>query len=168
MAPAALENHGESIPSSRPSETPQVDAAQPVISPISDEAEAAIEHVVTASRAIREREAQTHQAVSRAYVEAKTLQKEYEEKTARAEAAETALKAAEAEIGELLEKLTRAHEAGNTLKGLVEQKIEGIDLMNQRADGAEKRASELSASVERIVDSIRINLPIAPVTPELH
>jgi chromosome segregation ATPase len=166
MGPAALENHDE--PSTGPSEAPQVSAAHPAISPNLDEAETAIEHVVTASRAIRERESQTQQVVSRVYVEAKTLQQKYGEMTERTKAAETALQAAETEIGELVEQLTRAFDAAKALKGLVEQKIEALELMNQRVDGAERRVNELSASVERVVASIHTNLPIVPVMPELQ
>lgn len=152
MASAALENYGN--------------AAQPATSPSSDEAESAIELVVTASRAIREKEARVTQAITRVQVAAKAAQQKYDESNERAERAEAALKAAEAQIGELLEKLQRAHGDAKALQGLVEDKIERLKVVDQRAAVAEKRANELSASLEGIGASIRTNLPVVSVAPE--
>jgi uncharacterized coiled-coil protein SlyX len=127
--------------------------------PAGDNAAAALELVSEAAAAIRLLEEESAQAISRAHDLACSIQTKLQLSEARAEHAE-------ATVEELSEAVAQAREELQRLRNQLSAKEAELSAMEERALHAEKRASEAELqasnanfSVERILESIRSQLP---------
>jgi chromosome segregation ATPase len=127
----------------------------------SDDATAALALVSEAAEAIRKLEEQSAQAVSRAHSAANSVMEKLERTVARAERAESALRQAESEISELTASSLQQHKEIEMLQGCLSDREAELTALEQRLDSAERRAEEANAAVQRIVNAIRTQLPIA-------
>ncbi len=119
----------------------------------------ALELISEAAAAIRHFEEHSTQAVARAHDLANSIRKKLETSDMRAERAETT-------VAELIEAVTQAREELQVLRSQLSTKEAQLGATEERAQRAEKRAdhaeqqaAEANASIERIVEAIRSQLP---------
>jgi chromosome segregation ATPase len=131
-----------------------------------DKAAVALELISETAAAIRQLEEQASQAVSRARSIVDATVEKLDVANARAERAERAQRKAEAEAADLSAALATARNEIETLYArLAATETElttaqhRADDAEWRADDAERRAAEANAAIERIVNSIREQLP---------
>ena len=125
-----------------------------------DDATAALDLVSQAAAAIKELEKQSAQAVARAHSAANAVREKLERAEDRGDRAEAALRKSEAEAAELSAALIQTRKDLEALQSQFAAKQAELIAMEQRAVAAEKRGSEAEASVQRIVDAIRTQLPV--------
>jgi uncharacterized coiled-coil protein SlyX len=124
-----------------------------------DNTAAALEAVSEAAAAIRLLEEESAQAISRAHDLACSLQTKLQLSEVRAESAE-------ATVAELSEAVAQARDELQRLRDQLSDREAQFAVMEERAQRAEKRAgaaeveaSDANASIARILDSIRTQLP---------
>jgi len=125
-----------------------------------DDALAALDLVSQAAAAIQELEKQSAQAVARTHTTANAVREKLERAEERADRAEAAARNSEAEVAELSAALVHARNDLEAMQSLIEATQAELTAMEQRALAAETRAIESDASVQRIVDAIRTQLPV--------
>lgn len=142
----------------------------PRVEVVPDKTAIALEMVSEAAAAIRSLEEQSAQAVTRAHDLASAIVQKLELTEARAGQAEALLDQARAEVSELTETVaeTRGHlDATRSQLNATEVQLTQMEeralRAERRAAEAEQRAIEANASIERIVDAIRTQLPGAAV-----
>ncbi|GEM_PF-1619040 len=125
-----------------------------------DDATAALDLVSQAAAAIKELEKQSAQAVARAHSAANAVREKLERAEDRGDRAEAALRKSESEAAELSAALIQTRKDLDGAQSQLAARQADLAAMEQRAVAAEKRASEADASVQRIVDAIRTQLPV--------
>lgn len=125
-----------------------------------DDATAALDLVSQAAAAIKELEKQSAQAVARAHSAANVVREKLERAEDRGDRAEAALRKSESEAAELSAALIQTRKDLEGVQSQLAARQAELAAMEQRAVAAEKRASEADASVQRIVDAIRTQLPV--------
>ena len=125
-----------------------------------DDATAALGSLSQAAAAIKELEKQSAQAVARAHSAANAVREKLERAEDRGDRAEAALRKSESEAAELSAALIQTQKIS---KGCSRSSRRGRPNLRRWSSGPswrEKRASEADASVQRIVDAIRTQLPV--------
>jgi septal ring factor EnvC (AmiA/AmiB activator) len=125
-----------------------------------DDATAALDLVSQAAAAIKELEKQSAQAVARAHSAANAVREKLERAEDRGDRAEAALRKSESEAAELSAALIQTRKDVEALQSQLAARQAELAAMEQRALAAEKRASDADASVQRIVEAIRTQLPV--------
>lgn len=125
-----------------------------------DDATAALDLVSQAAAAIKELEKQSAQAVARAHSAANVVREKLERAEDRGDRAEAALRKSESEAAELSAALIQTRKDLEGVQSQLAARQAELTAMEQRAVAAEKRASEADASVQRIVEAIRTQLPV--------
>ena len=125
-----------------------------------DDATAALDLVSQAAAAIKELEKQSAQAVARAHSAANVVREKLERAEDRGDRAEAALRKSESEAAELSAALIQTRKDLDGVQSQLAARQAELAAMEQRAVAAEKRASEADASVQRIVEAIRTQLPV--------
>ncbi|HEY8125859.1 MAG TPA: ABC transporter permease [Methylocystis sp.] len=125
-----------------------------------DDATAALDLVSQAAAAIKELEKQSAQAVARAHSAANAVREKLERAEDRGDRAEAALRKSESESAELSAALIQTRKDLEGVQSQLAARQAELAAMEQRAVAAEKRATEADASVQRIVDAIRTQLPV--------
>ena len=125
-----------------------------------DDATAALDLVSQAAAAIKELEKQSSQAVARAHSAANAVREKLERAEDRGDRAEAALRKSESEAAELSAALIQTRKDLDGAQSQLAARQAELAAMEQRAVAAEKRASEADASVQRIVEAIRTQLPV--------
>lgn len=119
-----------------------------------DSAATALDLVAEAAAAVRGLEEQATEAIVRARHVADALVKKLETANARVADAENRLQSAEAEISQLV---AEARETGDALSMLRHT----LAAKEAELAAAEKRADDAEAAIQRIIDAIRAQLPLA-------
>ncbi len=125
-----------------------------------DDATAALDLVSQAAAAIKELEKQSAQAVARAHSAANAVREKLERAEDHGDRAEAALRKSESEAAELSAALIQTRKDLDGVQSQLAARQAELAAMEQRAVAAEKRASEADASVQRIVEAIRTQLPV--------
>jgi DNA repair exonuclease SbcCD ATPase subunit len=127
---------------------------------------AALEMVSEAASAFRQLKKEAAEAVARAHNIVDAVAEKLEAANVRAEFAENAQRKAEVEANELNSVILATRNDVETLRKQLSDKEAELGAMQQRldqaewrADEAERRAGEAEAAIERIIESIRTQLP---------
>lgn len=128
-----------------------------------NDAESALALVAEAARAIHNLEDQSARALDRAHHEIKTINERLAHALAQGKEMATSLQRAETRIEDLMSALARAQDEILNLRNTIAHKEDELAHLRHQATESQKQAADARASIQKIVNALRTELPISNV-----